>query len=263
VSAPIAAVGAILLDIEGTTTPLAFVKEVLFPYARLHLRSVLEAHADAAEYESLFARLHDERARALSDGEVVTPWADEPRSARLASVAAFAEWLMDHDRKSTALKELQGWIWDDGYRRGELVGEVFADVRPALHRWHEQDLPVGIFSSGSVLAQQLLFRHSSAGDLTAFLQWFFDTRAGAKVDADSYRSIATSIGIATENILFLSDVTKELDAARTAGMQVRLVVRPGNAPVPPRHGYVEIRSLEESDVHAIPGAPLRVKDEGF
>ena len=237
--------GAILLDIEGTTTPLAFVKEVLFPYARANLRSHLEAHAGAGEYEQLFTQLRDERMSTLRGGETVTPWADEPRSARLSSVAAYVEWLMDRDRKSTALKELQGWIWEEGYRRGELVGDVFPDVRPALHRWHKQDLAVGIFSSGSVLAQQLLFRHSSAGDLTSFLRWYFDTRVGPKVEAESYRRIAESMGMSPQGILFLSDVTRELDAARTAGMQVRLAIRPGNAPVPSDHGYLEIRSLDE------------------
>jgi enolase-phosphatase E1 len=247
---------AILLDIEGTTTPLAFVKEVLFPHARTHLRSHLEAHAGAAEYESLFMRLHDEHASALQAGETVPTWADE----RLSAVAAYIESLMDRDRKSTALKELQGRIWEDGYRRGELVGEVFPDVRPALQRWHKQNLPVGIFSSGSVLAQQLLFRHSSAGDLTIFLRWYFDTRVGSKVDSDSYRRIARSIGIPAENHLFLSDVTNELDASHTAGMQVRLVVRPGNATVPPDHGYAEIRSLEEIDDEAISGVFSRGKD---
>ena len=237
--------GAILLDIEGTTTPLAFVKEVLFPYARTNLRSHLDAHAGVDEYEHLFTQLRDERMSTLRSGETVTPWADEPRSARLSSVAAYVEWLMDRDRKSPALKELQGWIWEEGYRRGELVGEVFPDVRPAFHRWQKQDVPVGIFSSGSELAQRLLFGHSSAGDLTSFLRWYFDTRVGPKADAESYHRIAESIGISARDILFLSDVTRELDAARAAGLQVGLAVRPGNAPVPSGHGYREIRSLDE------------------
>ena len=235
--------GAILLDIEGTTTPVSFVTDVLFPFARTHLRSHLQAHADA--YESLLARVHDEHIAASSRGETVPSWVDEPRSARLASVATYVEWLMDRDRKSTALKELQGRIWEDGYRRGELVGDVFPDVRPALERWHERNLPVGIFSSGSVLAQQLLFGHSVAGDLTTLLRWYFDTRMGTKVDPDSYHRIATAAGISAEAFVFLSDVPHELTAARTAGMQVRLVVRPGNPPVSSAHGYEVIRSLDE------------------
>ena len=189
--------------------------------------------------------LRSEYASAVRAGESVPPWADDPPPARLDSIVAYVEWLMDRDRKSTALKELQGRIWEDGYRQGDLVGEVFPDVGPALQRWHEHDLPVGIFSSGSVLAQQLLFRYSTSGDLARLLRWHFDTRVGAKLAPESYRRIAASAGSPPEMILFLSDVTTELDAAVNAGMQVRLVVRPGNAPVPARHGYDTIRSLDE------------------
>jgi enolase-phosphatase E1 len=239
------AITAILLDVEGTTTPLAFVKDVLFPYARTHLRSHLETHAGAAEYELLVTRLHEEYALALRAGETVPPWTDDSRSSPVSGVIGYLEWLMDRDRKSTPLKELQGWIWEEGYRRGELIGQVFPDVRPALERWYQQKLPVGIFSSGSVLAQQLLFRHSSDGDLTTCVRWYFDTRVGPKTESDSYRRIAQSMGVPVENVLFLSDVTNELDAARSAGMRVRLAVRPGNAAVRADHGYPEIRSLEE------------------
>jgi enolase-phosphatase E1 len=151
---------------------------------------------------------------------------------------------MDRDRKSTQLKELQGRIWEDGYRRGELVGEVFPDVGPALQRWHDRGLHVGIFSSGSVQAQQLLFRHSSAGDLTPYLRSYFDTNVGAKADPGSYRRIGEAIAVPAGAVLFLSDVVRELDAACAAGMQVRLVVRPGNAPVPPGHRFETIQNLD-------------------
>ena len=238
-----AAARAILLDIEGTTTPVSFVTGVLFPYARRHLRSHLEMHGEA--YEPLVARFRDEYVADCSRGETVPAWEEEPRSARLAAVAAYAEWLMDRDRKSTALKELQGKIWEDGYRRGEFVGDLFPDVRPALERWHERDRPVGIFSSGSVLAQQLLFRHSVAGDLTGFLRWYFDTRVGTKVDPASYRRIATAAEIPAESFLFLSDVPNELVAAKAAGMEVRLVVRQGNAPVSADHGFEVTHSFDE------------------
>jgi enolase-phosphatase E1 len=232
---------AILLDIEGTTTPVAFVTEVLFPYARTHLRSYLAEHAGQPGHESLIARLRDEHAHDATHpgGDAVPPWSDD------ASASAYVEWLMDRDRKSTALKELQGRIWEDGFRRRILIGEVFPDVRPALQRWHAQQRGAGIFSSGSVLAQQLLFRHSSAGDLTPFLRWYYDTTIGPKIDPDSYRRIATAINLPADACLFLSDMPRELDAARAAGMQVRLVIRPGNAPVPPSHGFTAIHSLDE------------------
>ena len=236
--------GAILLDIEGTTTPVSFVTQVLFPYARRRLRSHLMAQAGAPGYDSIVTALREERA-AEGAGETVPCRADDSPGERLDAIVAYVEWLMDHDRKSTALKELQGRIWEDGYRQGDLVGEVFPDVPPALQRWHQQDVPVGIFSSGSELAQRLLFRYSSSGELASLLRWHFDTRIGTKLDPESYRRIAASVGIPPESFLFLSDVTAELNAAVGAGMQVRLVVRPGNAPVPSRHGYSTIRGFDE------------------
>jgi enolase-phosphatase E1 len=243
----------ILLDIEGTTTPLRFVSEVLFPYARAGLRSHLERHAASPEWQSIVDDLRAEHHAAGREHGTVPAWNDESMAATLASAAAFAEWLMDRDRKSTPLKDLQGRIWRDGYERGEIVGEVFPDVPAALDRWQAQRVRVGIFSSGSVLAQQLLFRYSSAGDLTACLQWYFDTHVGAKADPESYRRIARTVGIAAEHALFLSDSPRELDAAIGAGMQARLVVRPGNGPVDVPARYVVVTTLDE--VAPVPGAP--------
>jgi enolase-phosphatase E1 len=228
-------VSAVLLDIEGTTTPIAHVKDVLFPYARAHLSSYLTRNAPSPDLRSLLARLADEHASDVRGGEAVPSW----------NVVAYVGWLMDRDRKSTALKELQGRIWQEGYQRGTLVSAVFSDVRPALERWTERRIPVGIFSSGSVLAQRLLFRHSSAGDLTPLLRWYFDTAIGPKREPDSYRRIAQTIGCPAGAILFVSDVTAELDAARTAGMQAVLSIRPGNTPVTEGHGFRAVSSLAE------------------
>jgi 2,3-diketo-5-methylthio-1-phosphopentane phosphatase len=236
---------AILLDIEGTTTPIAFVTEVLFPFARRNLRRHIAQHASSSEYRELFDRLREEHAADSRPGEAAPPWIDTPDALRLESVAAYSEWLMDRDRKSNALKTLQGRIWEEGYTRGELVGEVFDDVPGALQRWHAQHLPIGIYSSGSVLAQQLLFRHSSAGDLARFLQWHFDTSIGVKTESDSYRRIATKMAIPAAAILFVSDVTGELDAARGAGMQAALSIRPGNKPLLHTGGYPVIRRFDE------------------
>jgi enolase-phosphatase E1 len=245
VNAPRALQGirGILLDIEGTTTPIAFVYERLFPYARRQLREHLDRHASAPDYVELLDRLRLDHFEDDSGG--APPWVDVPREARLSSAVSYCEWLMDQDRKSTPLKALQGRIWAAGYARGELTGEVFPDVPAAFARWAAQGLGVGIFSSGSVLAQQLIFRHSSAGDLTRFISGYFDTTTGAKADRESYRRIASSMGIEAAGALFVSDVTSELDAARLAGMQTRLSVRPGNHPAPSGHGHAEIRSFEE------------------
>ena len=236
---------AVLLDIEGTTTPIRFVYEVLFPYARRHLRRYVEQHAASAEHSPLYDRLRDEHAADRAAGEAMPPWIDEPPVARTESILSYLDWLMDRDRKSTALKSLQGLIWEEGYRGGDLVGEVFADVPAALERWRAQRIDTRIFSSGSVLAQQLLFRHSSAGDLTSLLRGYFDTTTGPKTDPESYRRIAAEMGIPSASVLFVSDIVAELDAARTAGMQTRLCIRPGNQAPPLGHGHTEIRTFDE------------------
>ena len=236
---------AVLLDIEGTTTPIAFVFDVLFPYARARLRSHLAQHATISDYDALVDRLREEHAADASAGADPPPWTPAPPSGRPEAVAAYVEWLMDRDRKSTALKELQGRIWQEGYRRGELVGAVFEDVPRALERWRMRGLKVGIFSSGSRLAQQLLFRHSSAGDLTECVSYYFDTTTGPKWSPESYQLIAATLGLSPGTVIFVSDVTRELDAARTAGMQTRLAVRPENPSVPPGHAHPVIRSFDE------------------
>ncbi len=201
-------VRAILLDVEGTTTPITFVYQTLFPYARQKLKTYLEAHGRLPEYQT------------------------------------FVD-LMDQDSKSTALKDVQGQIWEEGYANGELVGEVFEEVAPALKRWRARGIDVGIFSSGSVLAQKLLFRHSSAGDLTPLLRWHFDTTVGPKTDPESYRRIASSIGVSPSDVLFISDVVRELDAARTAGVDTALCVRPGNSDPPDGHIHSTIHTFHD------------------
>jgi enolase-phosphatase E1 len=218
----------ILLDIEGTTTPISFVYDVLFPFARAHAREHLVA-------EDL-TRLRGEYEGDVAQGMRPPAWSDPP--------IEYVYWLMDHDRKSTALKGLQGKIWLEGYTRGELHGEVFADVPPALARWRGLGTDVRIFSSGSVLAQRLLFSTTTAGDLTVFLNGYFDTTTGPKNEPSSYGKIAHEFGVSQKEILFLSDVTRELDAAREAGMQTRLCVRPGNHPQPP-HSHPLISSFDE------------------
>ena len=238
-------VQAILLDVEGTTTPLAFVADTLVPYARAHLRRHLEQHCGERDYATLLKDLHDEHAHDRGAGQPVPAWAEAPGATNLTSAMAYLEWLTDRDRKSTTLKELQGRVWEEGYRLGDLRGEVFADVPEAFSRWRAQGLELGIFSSGSVLAQQLLFRYSSAGDLTGHLRWHFDTAVGPKGDAASYARIAAAMTLPPHAVLFLSDVVRELDAARAAGLQTRLVVRPGNAAVPEGHGHVVTETFDE------------------
>ena len=224
----------ILLDIEGTTTPLSFVTQTLFPYARTHLPRYLEEQGGTPDCQRALARLQTEYDADRLNGEALPAW-DPP---------AYLGWLMDRDRKSPALKELQGRVWEEGYRNGTLVGQVFDDVQPALARWRDAAVPVGIYSSGSVRAQQWLFRRSTAGDLTPLLAWHFDTSVGAKQDDASYARIAADVNVAPGAILFVSDVAAELDAARTAGMRTALIVRPGNPPQP-YTGHRVIQSLAD------------------
>jgi enolase-phosphatase E1 len=219
---------AILLDIEGTTTTIAFVHETLFSFARRHLTEYLGLHAASPEFAPIVNALRAEHERDRAARQSPPPWDESSPGLRLHSIAAYCDWLMDRDRKSTPLKELQGRIWADGYQRGELVGHVFADVAPALARWRSAGKRIAIFSSGSVHAQRLLFAHSCAGDLSAYLDAYFDTTTGPKREAESYGRIAAALDLAPHDVLFISDTHAELDAARGAGMQTRMAIRPGN-----------------------------------
>lgn len=227
-------VRAILLDVEGTTTPIDFVTQVLFPYARAHLAAFLERHREDAEVRDDLARLRDEHAADVQANHEPPPWSDGVHYVR---------WLIDRDRKSTGLKSLQGRIWEEGYREGALAGQVYPDVPPAFERWRSQGKRIAIFSSGSVLAQRLLFGRTAAGDLTGFVAAHFDTSTGAKGDPESYRRIAAALGCAPADVLFVSDVAAELDAARTAGMSTALCVR-GNEPTP-SNDHAVVRSFDE------------------
>jgi enolase-phosphatase E1 len=218
----------VLLDIEGTTTPITFVYDVLFPYARTHMRAFIHRDAETGTpLSSALTRLGDELA-ADRDYTGSRPGDAADDEARRDALAASAEWLMDIDRKSPALKELQGIVWEEGYDAGELQGVVYEDVPRALERLRDAGIGCGIYSSGSVLAQRLLFRTTRYGDLTTLLSAHFDTAVGPKREPSSYSRIARELGVRPEEVLFVSDVSAELDAAISAGMRVALAVRPGN-----------------------------------
>ena len=215
---------AIVTDIEGTTSSIRFVKDVLFPYARERLPAFVTTHADDPQVRHW---LHD----AAQEAGLISATQQEIIDLLLG-------WI-DADRKSTALKALQGMIWRAGYEDGEYRAHVYADVPARLRAWHEAGLRLYVYSSGSVAAQQLFFSHTDAGDLTPLFSGYFDTETGPKRDAASYARIAEAIGIAPADILFLSDVTEELDAAFTAGFETTLLARPpARCPVNGRHGCV-------------------------
>ncbi len=216
---------AILLDIEGTTTPVDFVYGVLFPFAGSHIEEFLRQHIESDEMSAAVEALR--RARAAEPAKIagLPSWSEASLEARVVSAAAYIRWLMDRDSKFGTLKSLQGRIWEAGYRSGELRGQVYPDVPPAFERWNRQGRKIAIFSSGSILAQKLLFANSSAGDLASCLCAFFDTSIGPKREPESYRRIAGELGLQPEGILFVSDTMAELDAARAAGIETALCVR--------------------------------------
>ena len=233
---------AIVLDIEGTTTPISFVYDVLFPYARARVTPFLRDRAASPQIRQLLEALYREYQDDVARRHDPPCW---HMIERLNDAVAYVHWLMDRDCKSTPLKTLQGEIWQDGYRAGELKGAVFDDVPKALERWSERGRRIAIFSSGSVLAQKLLFANSTAGDLTGFISAYFDTTLGSKTESESYRRIAAAIGSPAPSMAFVSDVTKELAAARAAGMHALLSVRPGNTPQDEGGQYPQIRTLLE------------------
>ena len=212
-----APVSAVLTDIEGTTSAIAFVKETLFPFAERALDAFLDAHGTEPDVAACL-----EAARqAAQPGE-------EPR-------AALRRWMAE-DAKIGPLKTLQGLIWRDGFLSGEVTGHLWPDVAPCLRAWSRAGLGLFVYSSGSVAAQKLLFGHSVAGDLAGLFGGFFDTAIGGKREAASYAAIARALHWPPGEILFLSDVAEELDAAAAAGLQVCQLVRPRDGTEPsPRH----------------------------
>lgn len=227
---------ALLLDVEGTTTAISFVSDVLFPFARERMAKALAEVQPGSALAEAVARLREEWE---ADGAL------REAAPEFGDGAACALALMDQDRKSTGLKAIQGLLWEEGYRSGALRAHVFDDVPEALRRWRAAGARVYVFSSGSVLAQELLFAHTEGGALTPLLDGHFDTTTGPKREPGAYRRIAEAVGLQASEVLFLSDVPAELDAAREAGMATGLLERPGNAPVGatdhPRHAsFAEI-----------------------
>jgi enolase-phosphatase E1 len=227
---------AVLLDVEGTTSSIAFVYDVLFEYARREVGGFLAAHRLEADVMELAA------ACCAAAGRVVEPAAIalDPSEAANAAID-----LMNRDLKLTPLKTLQGMIWRSGYESGSLRSHVFDDVPPALQRWSESGLDVRIYSSGSVEAQRLFFAHTTHGDLTGCLRGHYDTVTGPKRDPRSYGAIAADIGCEPRRILFASDVGEELDAAQAAGMATVLVRRPGNREPGGLLSHAEIQVFDE------------------
>ncbi|OCR21769.1 haloacid dehalogenase [Pseudomonas syringae] len=203
---------AVLTDIEGTTSAVSFVLEVLFPFAAKHLPDFVLQHASEP---AVAAQLQAVRAEN-----------NEPDASVERVVEILLQWIAE-DRKATPLKALQGMVWEQGYKAGQLKGHVYPDAVEALKRWHQEGYALYVYSSGSIQAQQLIFGCSEAGDLSGLFSGYFDTTSGPKRDPQSYRTITAAIGLPAEQIVFLSDIVEELDAAQAAGMPTCGLVRNG------------------------------------
>ncbi|HEX7872884.1 MAG TPA: acireductone synthase [Sphingobium sp.] len=220
---------AIVTDIEGTTSSIAFVHDVLFPYSRARLADFVAAHP--REVAPILDAVRAETGEALDDQ---------------GCVARLIQWH-DADRKIGPLKQLQGLIWAEGYARRDFTGHVHADAAQALRRWHGAGIALYVYSSGSVAAQKLLFGWSDHGDLTPLFAGHFDTGIGAKREAGSYRAIAAALGLDPADILFLSDTPEELAAAREAGLAVTLLAREGvlaTSDYPVATSFADIAAME-------------------
>ena len=224
----------ILTDIEGTTSSISFVRDVLFPYARAKLPAFVREHGHEPDVRHWLDVVAAENGGICQDAVIVE---------------TLQGWI-DQDRKHTALKALQGMIWEQGYRGADFTAHVYPDVLPQLQAWHAAGHRLAVYSSGSVAAQKLLFAHTDSGDLVPLFDAFFDTEAGHKRDADSYRLIADRLHRSPQDILFLSDVVAELDAARDAGIRTVLLDRIEDYPQPrldeaATHGHARVESFAD------------------
>ena len=235
----------VLLDIEGTTSSISFVYDVMFPYVREHLVSFLAEHWDNAAVKDCLPLLANDIDRQLAQ------WLPKDNAAAQQVVAATVIQLMDDDVKATGLKKMQGQIWKSGFESGQMVAHVYKDVPAAIDDWVADGIEVRIYSSGSVQAQKLFFGHTEVGNMLPKLSGHYDTTIGLKQESSSYKAIAADSGIAAEDFVFVSDVVAELQAAKQAGMATVLSIRPGNKPVEDSSEFVSVSSFDEIDFSTV------------
>ena len=237
----------LLLDIEGTTCPVSFVSEVLFPYAKQSLSSYLNDHQEDLDLKNILQAAEREWDGDPSPDSIKLRQATRNQNLNfIDSIKVYFEHLINVDRKSTALKDLQGKIWDNGYRKGEITSHLFNETTECLKRWHSRKLSLSVYSSGSIQAQKLLYRHTNDGDLEHLFDHWFDTHTGNKKECESYRAIATKISTNPSKILFISDNGDECDAAGASGMETLFSLRDGNPDQNPRSHRV-IKTLNDVD----------------
>jgi enolase-phosphatase E1 len=221
---------AVVTDIEGTTTSLSFVKDVLFPYAREHMQAFVNRHAGDPKVREQLDSVCQEVGDALTDQQIIEQ---------------LLQWI-DEDKKITPLKILQGMIWEAGYKNSDYTGHVYDDAVVNLKKWHAQGIKLYVFSSGSVQAQKLIYGYGDAGDLTPLFSGYYDTRVGSKREVSAYQHIVQEIGEPAENIVFLSDIKEELDAAKATGMQTIWLVREGE--IDPGAAHKQVRNFDQIEI---------------
>ena len=223
---------AIITDIEGTTSSLAFVKETLLPYARKHIAEYIRAHENDPLVQQAFAEIRQITGSGLTTEQIIQ---------------TLVQWI-DEDKKITPLKSIQGLVWDNGYHQGHFKGHIYEDEVNNLRKWETRGIRIYVYSSGSVHAQKLLFGNTQYGDLNPIFSGYFDTRIGAKTATETYQIISTSITVDPKNCLFLSDIKQELDAAHDAGMKTIWLVRSGKPNADSAHKQaVDFDAIQLSD----------------
>ena len=235
----------ILLDIEGTTCPVSFVTETLFPYAKSELKSFLDRHRNDPLINQLIDNADNEWIQDNSeDSTRLRRHSEKEQQVKHLKIESYLQLLIETDKKSTTLKDIQGKIWKEGYTTGRITSELFEDAEENLKRWHKQGYRLSVYSSGSVEAQHLLYKYTNKGDIKNLFSYWFDTHIGNKKETSSYTKIASVMGCKPQNILFISDNSDECDAARRAGLGTLYSMRDGNPQQEPRNHPV-IRHLEE------------------
>ncbi len=239
----------LLLDIEGTTCPVSFVSDILFPFAKQELNSYVKQHGNkSAQNRALQEARREWSQDESTESKQLKRQAALQQISEIDGLIQYLEHLISVDRKSTALKDIQGQIWEHGYNQGELKAELFPEAAGCLQQWHQQGIILSVYSSGSIQAQKLLYRHTSQGNLEPLFSYWFDTRTGPKKTTESYIKIVSQLNGAPEEIWFVSDNGAECDAARTAGIHTLFSLRDGNPDRDPKDHKV-IQSLHEVSAH--------------
>lgn len=223
---------AVLTDIEGTTSSISFVNDVLFPYAKEKMEEFVKENKDNPEVKKILEEVKKIEGKDLTIDEIIK---------------TLIKWK-EEDKKITPLKEIQGLIWEEGYKKGELQGHIYEDSFKKLKKWNDEGIPVYVYSSGSVKAQKLLFSNTEFGDINYLFSGYFDTKVGSKKESSSYKKIAEEIGLKPEEILFLSDNPEEIEAAAKAGMKVIRFARKGEFEIIPDFPFKQVRSFEEIEI---------------